>query len=510
MLRQLERSAVHLLAKRGKSQREIARELGLSRVTVSRVLREPIDKKPAKRNRRSSVDPFADQIKQWLGEKLTIVRMLELARADPDHPYTGGRSVFSDHVRKIRLEQDRLLADVPIGFEGLAGEYLQVDWGEVRHFPFTQQKPATRYFLACRLKYSRWTFVRWTTRMDQETLIRLLVECFLTLGFVPWVLVFDNMKTVTIGRDPDNKPIWHPTFLQFAREFDFHSEACAVGAGNQKGSVESLVKWVKGNFLVGRSFVDDVDLDQQCLDWLRSANCRPSSATREPPILRLEAERAKGSPLPASATNYGFIESARVNREALVHVRGNVYSVPVANVGLSVSVRLHRQTIVIWRDTLCLAEHTRAPDGAHRRVIVPEHFSPLFGKKPRARMMLERQALLELGGSATSFVAGLSRRRRDCLGVEISALHELYQRFGQTAFLAATSKAELAGVYRSDYVALMLEAPRPDDAGELGLPGVPKQSEVDRLLSSYEEWVSGAGLISPVPRGVEQLAEVTR
>ncbi len=199
MLRQLERSAVHLLAKRGKSQREIARELGLSRKTVARALKEPVGKQAPKRNRSSSVEPFVEQIKQWVGEKLTIVRMLELARADLDHPYVGGRSVFSDYVRKVRIEQERVLAGVPIRFEGLPGEYLQVDWGEVRHFPFTQQKPSTRYFLACRLKHSRWAFLRWTNRMDQETLIRLLVDCFLVLGFVPWVLVFDNMKTVTTG-----------------------------------------------------------------------------------------------------------------------------------------------------------------------------------------------------------------------------------------------------------------------------------------------------------------------
>ena len=151
----MERSAVHLLAKRGKSQREIARELGLSRVTVARVLKEPLDKQPAKRQRSSSVDPFAVQIKTWLKEKLTIVRMLELARADPEHAYAGGRSVFSDYVRAVRLEVERVSADVPVRFEGLPGEYLQVDWGEVRRFPFQQQKPTTRYFLACRLKHSR-------------------------------------------------------------------------------------------------------------------------------------------------------------------------------------------------------------------------------------------------------------------------------------------------------------------------------------------------------------------
>jgi hypothetical protein len=36
----------------------------------------------------------------------------------------------------------------------------------------------TRYFLACRLKYSRWTWVMFTNEMRQETLFRGLVECF--------------------------------------------------------------------------------------------------------------------------------------------------------------------------------------------------------------------------------------------------------------------------------------------------------------------------------------------
>lgn len=308
MLRQMERSAVHLLAKRGKSQREIARDLGLSRVTVSRALKEPLDKQPARRERSSSVDPFAEQVKTWLKGKLTIVRMLELARADPEQPYSGGRSVFSDYVRKVRLEEERISADVPVRFEGLPGEYLQVDWGEVRQFPFQQQKPQTRYFLACRLKHSRWSFVRWTRRMDQETLIRGLIECFLVLGFVPWVLVFDNMKTVTTGRDADDKPIWNPVFLQFAHEFDFHPEACAIASGNQKGLVENLVKWVKGNFLVGRSFLDDLDLARQNLTWLDWANARPNSTTGQAPNLRLPAEKAKGGRLPACAFDYGFGE----------------------------------------------------------------------------------------------------------------------------------------------------------------------------------------------------------
>jgi transposase len=493
MLRQMERSTIHLLAKRGKSIRQIAAELGRSPTTISRALQEPIDRPPAKRYRRSKVDPYRPQIEGWVREGLTAERMLELARADPDQPYGGGHSVFRAYVRRVRQEQQQQHAAwaVPIRFEGLPGEYLQVDWGEVRRFPFTQQPAVTRYFLACRLKYSRWTWVRFTSDMRQETLFRGLVDCFVALGWVPWVLVFDNMKTVTSGRDGAGQPVWTPALLQLAGEFGFHPQACDPGAGNQKGSVESLVKWVKGNLLAGRTFADDTDLAAQTADWLTHANARPSAATAEPPVARLLAEAAQGGPLPATAQDYGLLESALVSAEALVAVAGNRYSVPVAHVGAPVTVRVHRDRVRIWRDTASLADHPRAPDGVRRRVVDPAHFAPLFPHKRRAQAMLYREALLGLGGHAPAFIGELSRRHRDRLREELLAVYALYERHGAADLLAAMALADAAGTYNADALALLLTHPRPAvlPPARLAFPDVPPQAEVDRLLSVYEAWV---------------------
>jgi len=493
MLRQMERSAIQLLAKRGKSQRQIAAELGRNRRTVARALREPVDRASAKRYRRSKVDPYRAQIVAWLAAGLTAVRMLELARADAARPYRGGDNVFRTMVRRIRAEQQQQHAtrDVPIRFEGLPGEYLQVDWGEVRRFPFAQEGSATRYFLTCRLKYSRWSWVCFAADMRQETLFRGLVDCFLALGWVPWVLVFDNMKTVTSGRDAGGEAVWTPGLLQLAGECGFHPQACDPGAPNQKGSVEALVKWVKGNFLPGRAFVDDADLAAQVTAWLAVANARPSAATGTPPLARLPLEAARGGTLPATLRDYGLLVAGQVSPEALVAVGGNRYSVPVAHVGAPVAVRLHRARVRLWRDATCLADHPRAPDGAGRRVLDPAHFAPLFPHKPRAQAMLYRDLLLGLGGRAPAFLAALSRQRRARLHDELLALSALYERHGAAALLAAMARADDAGTHRADALARLLAAPRRDTppAPALLLPGVPDQREVDRLLSVYEALV---------------------
>src|SRR3712207_7164010 len=102
MLRQMERSTVHVLAKRGHSIRQIATALGRSPTTIARVLHEPVDRTPTRRQRASMLDCYRPQIEAWVERGLTAVRMLELLRNDPDRPYMGGRSTLGDYVRRIR------------------------------------------------------------------------------------------------------------------------------------------------------------------------------------------------------------------------------------------------------------------------------------------------------------------------------------------------------------------------------------------------------------------------
>src|SRR5947208_11266834 len=138
MLNFMDRSTIYLLHLKGWTNTEIADFLGHHRDTITRVLREPIDHQPAKRKRTSTVAVFDAQIRAWLDQQLSVQRMLELARTDPQHPYQGGQAAFYDYLRPLKRARAALPALVPIRFEGLPGELLQIDWGETRRFPFTR------------------------------------------------------------------------------------------------------------------------------------------------------------------------------------------------------------------------------------------------------------------------------------------------------------------------------------------------------------------------------------
>jgi hypothetical protein len=199
----------------------------------------------------------------------------------------------------------------------------------------------------------------------------------------------------------------------------------------------------------------------------------------------------KGGRLPPTAHDFGLLESGQVSREALVAVAGNRYSVPVAHVGAPVTVRLHRDRVRLWRDGTCRADHPRAAAGARPRVIDPAHFAPLFPAKPRAQTMLYREGLLGLGGRAPAFLGELSRRHRGRLREEILAVYALAEQAGAEALRATMARADDAGAYSAEALAVLLATPPPltVPAPPLRLVGVPPQSEVDRALRVYEAWV---------------------
>jgi transposase len=499
MLHYMERSTIYYLKQKGWTKVQIAEFTGHHRDTIARVLREDVDKQPKPRERSSAVALYDAQITGWLEKDISVIRMLELARADQEHPYQGGETAFYDYVRKVRRARKQSPHHLALRFEGMPGEYLQIDWGETRDMPFTKEGMSgqTRYFFAARLKYSRFMFVSFQQDMREETLLRCLIACFTAIGGVPWAVVTDNMKTAVLGRDEQHQPIWNPAYQKLAVEFKFHPDVCAPASGNQKGAVENLVKYVKGNFLAGRTFHDDADLAQQCAQWVRFVNTeRPSDATGELPAVLLAQEQLKFGPLPACAADYGFFDCVVVSREGLVAIETNRYSVPAHLMGQALTARIHAERVELFADQERVAVHARGK-GQHTRIIDPSHFEAAFTSKPRGRIMVYRDWLCSLSPVVMQYIAELSHKRRSELGEQMPALYELARESGTADFVAALELAAEQQMYGVEYVRVLLglrAISAPVSAAKTGaalleLP-VPAQHEVERDLAQYEHYVA--------------------
>ncbi|HLH60139.1 MAG TPA: hypothetical protein VKV20_00540, partial [Ktedonobacteraceae bacterium] len=355
----------------------------------------------------------------------------------------------------------------------------------------------TRYFFAARLKYSRAMFVSFQQDMREETLLRCLLACFVAIGGVPWVVVTDTMKTAVLGRDDGHQPIWNPAYQKLAAECKFLPEACAPASGNQKGSVENLVKFVKANFLSGRTFHDDADLAEQCQQWLTQVNTeRESSATGQVPCERLAEEQRKFGALPQQAHDYGFFDCVVVSREGLVSIETNRYSVPAHLIGRALTARLHLDRIELFADQELVASHPRSR-GHHERIITPAHFEAAFATKPRARVMVYRDWLCGLGEAATLYVRELCQRRHADMTQQITVLYTTAQESRRGDFLAALELAAEQQMYGAEYVQAILSLPRQVAPGETAevdlsalLSAVPAQHEVERDLAQYEYYVA--------------------
>jgi transposase len=284
----------------GGSKSALARQLGISRDTIHRWIRagdldRDLDTTPLRYGPRppfpTKLDPYKDIIVTRLARypELSAVRLLAEIRAAG---YTGGYSQLKAFVRQVRPAPT---PEPVVRFETPAGKQAQVDFARFT-FPF-----GVRYALLVVLGYSRLLWCRFYPRQDMRTLVSGLEDAFFYFGGVPQELLFDQMKAV-ITRDlrlEGGALIQNLEFLRFATHWGFTPRACRPYRAQTKGKVERPVRYVRGNFVYGRPFLHDADLDQQREHWLeRVANVRVHGATGESPQVRFDRdERAQLQPL---------------------------------------------------------------------------------------------------------------------------------------------------------------------------------------------------------------------
>ena len=412
------RSKIHHLSQAGVVQSEISARCGVGVRTVQRVLTEP-EPRPADVSRgqvsehRQGRPPKADdamveRIRLLLESQPTLpaTEVLRLAR---EWGFEGGRSQTAALVKKLRPKPRK---EPIVRFDGLPGEYAQFDFGECV-VPFASTGKERVQFFAGRLKFSRFMHVVLVRDQQAETLVRSLFECLIEFGGSPKEWVFDNPRTVRISPIGAEPIVLHRYLRQAVAECRVIPTLCAPRSGNQKGSVERLVGFVKNSFLLVRRFRDFADLEAQLAEWLHQVNhVRPCDATqRIPADMRAEeAALLARRPVRCSPEAWAIEETATVTPMGTVTFRGTSYSATARYLGSPATLLVRKQTI----DIHVGGEHCEHVREDHTRDVrrLPAHredvLAVLHGKRKLATF--RRQCLLELGQPAWQFLGQLVHR----------------------------------------------------------------------------------------------------
>lgn len=366
-----------------KSQRAIAREMGIHRETVRKAINNPEQKYNLSVERDKPVNgAYEDRIKQLIAfnskqprnQKLTKTRMYELLCEDG---YTGSYSSFTYQTRKAEDELGLNAKEAYLKLLPLRGS-MQVDFGEA--YVMENGLPRKVYVFCAKLCYSKVEFVQAYPQQSTEFLFDGLVSSFAFFGAVPKKIIFDNLKPAVKTVLKEQERELQEEFLKFKSFYCFEAEFCGPGKGNEKGMVENLVKYVKNNYFLPRlQFTDfntlNSELNQKCCNRLNKSKYQGESWNK-----RLLDEEF----LPFNEIyQYARLKEVKVDTYQLIHLDKNRYSVPTKYVGKRVQVKIYPFKIKVIYNGNIIAEHDRL-FGRNKENLNPYHFLDLLQKKARA------------------------------------------------------------------------------------------------------------------------------
>jgi transposase len=355
------------------SQR-IADELGISRKTVKRYLRGPVEKQVRLKAR--CLDAA--------GEELARQLFLDVAEGNAvvvkDLLAQRGYEISERTVQQVvsTARREKKAADVATArFETSPGAQMQIDFGEKK--VHVGAAVVVIHLMAAVLGYSRRIFVKAFLAERAEDWRDGIACAFRHFGGVTKALLIDNTRCLVTGRDAEGKPILHPGLVQLCKDFDdLAVHACRPYRARTKGKIESGVKFVKRNGLAGRKFASFAELEAHLSSWMAHVDGRVHGTTNEVPNERFVTERPALRPLPSPSIRVRERRLMRkVSNDAFVDIDTVRYSVPPLLVRAKVEVDVGDARVRIYDGAKLVADHARSKE-PHSQVIDKVHHAGLW------------------------------------------------------------------------------------------------------------------------------------
>jgi transposase len=369
----------------GMSEREAARQFGLARETVRKMVRYSVP--PGYRRqqpvRRPKLDAWTGMIDQILeqdkaeGKKQRHTAKRIFERLREEHSYTGGYTIVKDYVRLRKLSQREMF--VPLEHPPGDG---QADFGEAMVVIAGVECKA--HYLVVDLPQSDDCFVMAFPAETTEAFLEGHNHAFAYFGGVPRTILYDNTKIAVARILGDGTRMKTRAFTELQSHYLFADKFGRPGKGNDKGKVEGLVGYARRNFMVPRPRLATwEEFNAHLLVQCRKRRERKLRGHQQSIGERFEKDREKLLPLPAAPYEACDKRSTRVTSMSLVRYRTSDYSVPVEWGHREVLVKGFVHEVVICAGSEVIARHPRSYE-REDMIFNPLHYLALLEQKTNA------------------------------------------------------------------------------------------------------------------------------
>ena len=364
-----------LLKRRGLSQRQIAKKLGISRNTVKKYIENRGDPEERKTiQRKSLVDPFNDNIAYWLDEDLEY-RATWIYDRLCNMGFSGSYEIVKRKVQKIKAEKQRIAF---MRFETEPGFQAQVDFGEFK-VENADGSIRTLYLFSMILGYSRKIYGELIDHCDLPTFLDCHIRAFDYFGGVPDQILYDRMKNVYIGKVAGKKK-FNSTLLGFALHYGFKPEVTPAYASWVKGKIERPYDFIREGFWRGYGFICLPSANRDLIGWLQKKDERVHGTTHEVVSHRFERERPHLNILPPQVFDTSYRVYRKVFKDCTVRFECNSYVVAHTLVGKNLLLRVKNKDMRIFDDD-CLVVAYKIPEGKGHLVQDKKFYEALRADK---------------------------------------------------------------------------------------------------------------------------------
>jgi transposase len=401
-----------------------------------------------------------------------------------------------EYVRRRRRELGVPVDEVFVPQVHEPGVEAEVDWGEAE-VEIADVRRTVQLFLM-RACYSGAAFVIAFERATQQAFLEAHVEAFRFFDGSFAVIRYDNLRAAVKQVLRGRRRVEQDRFVALRSHYLYESVFTRRGkeGAHEKGGVEGEVgRYRRRHFVPVPRVATMRELNDLLEDGCFAEFERRIVGREETVGEALRLERRLLRELPLEDFDPSEQASPRVDAKALVTIRQNRYSVPVALVGLRVAARIGAREIVISHGGRPVACHPRLY-GRYQTAAQLDHYLELLQHKPGAlKGSLPLKQERERGRWPASFDA-LWQQIQDRYGASEAARQMvdvllLCRELGADRVELAVRGALAAGAHDGRAVALLARrSERPAQLPLFELPGnlrsrerpQPTLSEYDALL----------------------------